>query len=114
MTRQDVKGSELAAQIGRMANKFKKMGMGEGDHVAIVGLNHLNYFPAKLGVVATGAVPVLFNPMHNSKTKIMKYLFVTFTTSLAFYHICKIEPTSKLFQRSIACRSRNEQTAQYK
>ena len=50
-----------------MANKFKAAGMGHGDHVAIVGLNHLNYLPARLGVVATGAVPVLFNPMHTSK-----------------------------------------------
>ena len=50
-----------------MANKFKKMGMGKGDHVAIVGLNHLNYLPAKLGVVAAGGVPVLFNPLHNSR-----------------------------------------------
>ena len=62
-----------------MANKFKKMGMGKGDHVAIVGLNHLNYLPAKLGVVAAGGVPVLFNPLHNSK-----FLFMCFSLNWDF------------------------------
>ena len=67
LTREELSGSRVLAQIGRMGNKLKKSGMGPGDRVAIVGLNHVNYLPARLGVSATGAVPVLFNPLHNSK-----------------------------------------------
>ena len=58
-----------------MANKFKSLGIGHGDHVAIVGLNHKNYLAAKLGVTATGAVPVLFNPTFTSEYRIYRTFF---------------------------------------
>ena len=68
-------GTRFMSQIGRMANKFKSHGIEVGDHVAIVGLNHMSYTAAKLGVIAAGAVPVLFNPMFTSMLVVRSLLY---------------------------------------
>jgi len=85
-TKQETRGDDFIASVGKFANKFKSLGIKPGSHVAIVALNHMSYLPAKLAVIAAGGVPVLFNPLYTQEE--MEKLLVLSECSYALGHMC--------------------------